>query len=105
MTHSSILVYLQSVVFASKLANCTPPSLSHPSVKMVLEGSRRIGIPGVSGAIPLTVDVLKSLYFHVNLSTRAGQVFWAACLLMFFSLLRISHLVETPHRLSKWLRM
>lgn len=94
LTHSSILVYLQSVIFASKLVSCYPPSMTHPSVKMVVEGSRRSGIQAGSGANPLTIKVLKELYFHVNLSTRAGRVFWAACLLMFFSLLRISHLVE-----------
>lgn len=70
-----MLTYLQAVVFVSKLSSCTPPSLSHLSVKMVLEGTRRSGIPVGTGAIPLTLDVLKSFYPHVKLSCRADCVF------------------------------
>lgn len=38
MCHSSLLVYLQAVVFASKISSVPPPSLSNVSVKIVLEG-------------------------------------------------------------------
>lgn len=99
MSLSSIQVYLQAVIFASKLSSCAPPSLSHDSVKLVLEGTRRTGIVGGSGATPLTILVLKKLFPHVNTSRRVDCVLWAACLLMFFTLLRISHVVESAHTL------
>lgn len=99
LSHSSMLVYLQAVIFASKLSACTPPSLNFPSVKMVLEGSRRTGKPVGHGAIPVTITTLKELFPNVDLSRRAECVLWASCLLMFFTLLRISHVVDSTHTL------
>lgn len=53
---------------------CTP-SLTHPSVKMVVDGACRDGIHGGSGASPLSLKVLKSLFPHVKLSVKANRAF------------------------------
>lgn len=62
MSHNSIVVYLQAVIFASKLLNCTCPSLTDPCIKSVLEGAKRSGPPPGCGAVPITISVLKRLY-------------------------------------------
>lgn len=99
MSYSSILVYLQAVVFASKLNCIEPPSVLDPVVKLVLEGVKRHGVSPSTGAVPLTINLLKKLYFGLNLSERVSRVFWASCLLMFFSLLRVSHVTTSVHNL------
>lgn len=76
MSHSSIIVYLQAVIFGAKLALSEPPCISNPSVKLVLEGTKRNGIPVSSGAIPITLPVLKKLYSVLNLSKVVSRVFW-----------------------------
>lgn len=97
MSHSSLLV--QAVVFVSKLYAVNPPSMNHHSVKLVSEGAKHSG-PGVSsGAYPLTLYSLKKLYTGIKFSERIHCVFWASCLLMFFSLLRVSHVTESIHNL------
>lgn len=100
MSHNSIIVYLQAVVFASKLMDYPIPTFADPCTKSVLEGAKRSGPAPGSGAVPVTVSVLRRLFSGVDLSSRAAQVFWASCLLMFFSLLRISHVVDSVHSIK-----
>lgn len=97
--HILRLLYIQAVVFASNLANVPPPSSSSSVVKLVLEGIKRDGCTPSTGANPMTSQLLKKLYFHVNLSERVYRVFWACSLLMFFSLLRVSHVTNSCHNL------
>lgn len=99
MCHTSIVVYFQAVIFASKLSHCAPPCTSNPCVKLVLEGAKRNGFVSGSGAVPITLSILKTLFPHVKISKRINKVFWASCLLMFFSLLRVSHITESRHAL------
>lgn len=44
--------------------------------------------------------MLKQLFTGVNFSLRAAQVFLASCLLMFFTLLRVSHVTNSVHSLK-----
>lgn len=99
MCYMSIVVYLQAVIFGSKLSDYTPPCVSSPSVKLVLEGTKRNGGASSTGAAPATLPTIKRLFFFLNLNERINKVFWASCLLMFFSLLRVSHVTESRHNL------
>lgn len=99
LSHSSLLVYLQAVIFVSKLYGIPPPSMNHPSVKLVLEGAKGNTSELVSGAVPVTLSLLKKMYLGINQLEKLHCVFWASCLLMFFSLLRVSHMTESVHNL------
>lgn len=100
LSYSSLLVYLQAVIFVSKLYSVPAPSMSHPSVKLVLEGSKRVAPEVSSGASPITLELLKELYQGIDCARKTHCVLWASCLLMFFSLLRVSHVTDSIHSLK-----
>lgn len=48
---------------------------------------------------PITLGILKKLRVQLNLSRSSHVMFWACLLLLFRSLLRVSHVIDSPHNL------
>lgn len=100
MTHSSIVNYIQAVVLAHKFRGISPPSVSSSALKMTLAGVKRVGRKPSRSRDPITIPILLRLYAQLNLSKINNIMFWACCLLLFRTLLRVSHVVTSPHTLK-----
>lgn len=99
LSYSSICSYIHAVVFVHKLRGFTPPCVSSPSVKLTLLGiKKKPAIVSVTRA-PITLGHLKKMRCKLSLSRPSHIMFWACLLLMFRSLLRVSHVTTSPHNL------
>lgn len=99
MVYSSIINYAQAVLLAHRLRNIEPPSVSSHSVKLTLLGVKRRSGSNPNPRAPMTISILRRLYSCLNFNVKFHVLFWAASLLLFRSLLRVSHVVESPHSL------
>lgn len=99
MTHGSIVNYIQAVVLAHKLRGLLPPSVSSFTLKLTLDGVKRVGKKSLRSRDPVTISILLSMYNSLDLKQMCNLLFWACCLLLFRSLLRVSHVVLSPHTL------
>lgn len=106
MTFSSIVNYIQAVTLVHKLRNLDPPSVSSHSVNLTLQGAKRRAAPNPNPRAPVTIGVLQKMYNCLNLNVKLHVLFWASALLLFRSLLRVSHVIDSPHTLKcsdiKW---
>lgn len=100
MTHCSIINYLQAVVLAHKLRGIKPPLVSSIPLKLTLAGVKRVGKKSTHSRDPVTLPILLSMYRSLDFSLKSSVLFWACCLLLFRSLLRVSHVVSSPHTLK-----
>lgn len=99
MTHGSIINYIQAIVLAHKFWGLPPPTVSSSSMKLTLAGVKRVGKKPSHSRDPITLKILIKMYNSLNLDRRKCIRFWACCLLLFRSLLRVSHVVASPHTL------
>lgn len=99
MTHGSIVNYVQAVLLAHKFRSIPPPQVSSIPMKLTLAGIKRVGKKPSRVRDPVTIPILLSLYRSLNLNLRSNLLLWACCLLLFRSLLRVSHVVASPHTL------
>ena len=85
---SSISGYLNVVRILHLNAGLPNPLLENWELAMVKRGvARKLGRPPVQ-KLPITVDILKSIYSLLDLSDVADLAFWAAALVGFYGLLR-----------------
>lgn len=95
--HSSIITYYQSVRFFHKLVGFNCPLLSHPELKTVLNGIVRQ--PG-SASVPkpaFSLEDIKSLQAVICVQIDVHLLVWTSVLLLFRTLLRVSHVTDSPH--------
>lgn len=97
MCYSSIITYLQAVVFYHKVNGYDPPSSSSPVMKLTMEGIKRTGKRSSRKRDPVRVSHLKRMYSSLNLKSDHDLLFWGMCLFLFRTLLRVSHVVESNH--------
>lgn len=99
MSYSSIVTYLQAVIFMHKVNGFEPPSGSSPVVKLTLEGIKRSSKGSSRKRDPIKISHLKRLYSILNVNIDSDLLFWGMCLFLFRTLLRISHVVDSSHTL------
>lgn len=97
MVHTSIVNYLQAVTLAHKLRGILPPCVSAIPVKLTLACIKRVGKKSTRVRDPITIDVLLKFYNCLNLNVKSHVLFWAMSLLLFRTLLRVGHVVKSPH--------
>lgn len=100
MTYTSVSNYLQSVIWNHKLLNITPPTVSSDIVQMTLAGIKRRSKPP-RRKDPITIRQLLLIFTHLDMSRTVNVMFWACLLVLFRSLLRVSHVVTSDHTLVK----
>ena len=96
---SSIITYYQAVVFHHVCVGLEPVRLSHPVLKATLKGIEKVKGVGSQGKDPMLPVHLRSLGKVVNFNSEVETLVFVAILLMFRSLLRVSHVVLSPHAL------
>lgn len=99
MVFTSISNYIQGVLFFHKLKGWHPPSASSSQVKMTLQGVKRVKPGGVRPRDPITFKLLSRIYSVLDCELLGHHMFWACSLLLFRTLLRVSHVTESPHTL------
>lgn len=100
MTFGSVSNYLQAVVWVHRLKGLKPPSVSSDLVHMTMTGLKRVSRPPVPKD-PITFKHLKKMYYSLNLSSPLHVMFWSCILTLFRTLLRVSHVVDSPHVLLR----
>lgn len=99
--YSSIVSYLQGIVFHHVLLGMTPPKLSNPQVKSTLAGVKNKKGSDQLGKAPLFFNHLCVMYAHVDFKSHSNFLTWIASVLMFRCLLRVGHVVDSPHTLLR----
>lgn len=100
LSYTSICNYLQAVGFIQKLYGLVPPSVSSDSVKLTLLGIKKKPNIGHELRAPITLGHLKKFKLQLVMSKPSHVMFWACLLLLFRSLLRVSHVTQSPHNLQ-----
>lgn len=100
MVYTSVTNYLQAVIWAHKIRELIPPCVSSVPVKLALAGIKRVGKISTRVREPVTVSMLFKLYSCLDLTRITHVLFWAIALLLFRSLLRVGHVVKSPHNLK-----
>lgn len=104
---SSLQQYLNIVRILHEEAGLANPVTKSWFLSSLLRGVKRSLGDVCKPKLPITVDVLSSIFQTLNLASDDDLVFWAACLVAFFSFLRKSHLLPvssssvTPHVLTR----
>lgn len=101
MKHSSVLTYYQAVLFMHRLANCVAPPTNVPLLRSILLGILNKEDGSSVKKDPFTPDLLLKVYKVVNFSIHVELLTWIGLLLMFRSLLRVSHVIVSPHTLLR----
>ena len=89
---TSIRQYMSVIRLIHIEAGLPNPMEGNWYIQSTLKGiDRLLGTPTVRRA-PVSPDLLIAIRTHLNLNTVPDSMFWAACLLMFFGLLRKANL-------------
>lgn len=101
MKHSSIIAYLQGIVFKHVILGLEPQSMSHPHIKSTLAGIKNDAGSESLQKDPILRQHLRLLSRLVDTSDHSMLSTWIGCLLMFRCLLRVGQVVLSPHTLTK----
>lgn len=97
-SYTSVINYLQGVILGHKFKGFFPPSVSSDEVKLALLGLKNDDVL-TAPRDPVTLLHLKAMYSCIDVKVNSQLMFWAAVLLLFRSLLRVSHITDSPHYL------
>ena len=94
---STIITYYQAVVFYHVCVGIEPVRLSNPILKSTIRGIERDKQDPSKGKDPIFPEHLLAMGKVVNFSSDLEILVFIAAMLMFRTLLRISHIVESSH--------
>lgn len=101
MKPASITAYLQGLVFYHVVHGLEPPELSHPHIKSTLDGVKNKPGRRSTQKDPLYLSHLTRMKDYVVKTDQPMWLTWVASLLMFRCLLRVGHVVSSPHTLLR----
>ena len=107
LQYSSLKQYLNIVRILHEEAGLPNPVSQSWFLSSLLRGVKRCKGDPCKPKLPITGNILCGIFRNLDLSKPGDIVFWAACLVAFFSFLRKSHLMPTsscnvpPHVLNR----
>ena len=101
LKYSSVLAYYQAVIFYHVCAGLEPIRSSNSILKATLNGIKRLATAAPQGKDPIFPSHLRSISRIVDCYDVLDMLVFVASLLMFRSLLRISHIVDSAHTLLR----
>ena len=101
LKYSSIVAYYQSVIFFHTCAGLEPVRVSDPVLRATLNGIKRLVPSREVGKEPILPQHLESMAKVVDVDVELEFIVFVAALLMFRSLLRVSHVVSSDHTLLR----
>lgn len=99
MKLSSIITYYQAVRHFHILFGLKAPALSEPYLRVIINGISNTPAGRTVPKDPFGLRHLMLVYNVICLDLDIHVLLWTALLLMFRSLLRVSHIVQSPHTL------
>ena len=90
---TSVRQYLNVVRILHIEAGLPNPLENNWYVSSILKGVRRVKGDTTKQKLPITLDILRTMFIQLNLSCSFDRVFWAACLVAFYSFFRKSNLL------------
>ena len=96
---SSVTSYYQAVIFYHVCVGIEPVRMSNPVLKATLKGIERDKGQGEIGKDPMLPHHLRELVKVVDLKDDIEILVLVAAIVMFRTLLRVSHVVFSPHTL------
>lgn len=97
LSFSSVRQYLNVVRLLHLDAGLKNPLENNWYVTSILKGVRRVKGDKPSQKFPITLEILRDIFLHLNLYDALDRCFWAACLVGFFSFFRKSNLLIKSH--------
>ena len=101
MKVSSIVTYYQAVVFMHTCYGLSPVTMSNPILKATLKGIENVEGNVGSGKDPLFPKDLRAIAKIVKVDSYLELLVFTAMLVLFRTLLRISHVVESKHMILR----
>ena len=90
---TSIRQYLNVVRILHVEAGLPNPLENNWYVSSILKGVRRVKGDASQQKLPITLDILRKIFSQLDLHCSLDRVFWAACLVAFYSFFRKSNLL------------
>ena len=100
MKASSIITYIQAVNFQMVMLGLPSVSLKEPLLKMTLQGISRLPVNNLHQRDPMLPSHLSKIYDVLDVKNDVEIIVYVSSLLMFRTLLRVSHVVKSPHTLK-----
>ena len=94
---TSIPNYLNIISILHKEFNLPNPLANNWALQSLLTGIKRVKGQPPAQKLPIAPDVLKKIYFQLNLRNSFDASFWAVCLVSFYGMLRKRHLLAGSH--------
>ena len=98
---SSIITYYQAIVFYHVCAGLEPVRLSNPTLKATIKGIEKGESKSACGKDPMFPEHLLAMGKVVDFDSNLEVLVFIAVLLMFRTLLRVSHIVSSNHMLLR----
>ena len=99
LSYSSVIAYYNAVVYMHVCLGREPIRLSNPVLKATVEGIGRVKGRASKGKDPLFPSHLKKVAKVVNVHVGWEVLVFTCMLFLFRTLLRVSHVVRSPHTL------
>ena len=100
MVASSITTYIQAVIFFHNIHGHQPPDWKDFELKATMSGIRNLQVTPSNQKDPLFPKHLVKIARVVDNESVIQRLVWAAMCFLFRTLLRVSHVVSSPHTLK-----
>ena len=100
MVASSISNYIHAIIFFHNINGHTPPDWRDFNLKATISGIKNTQEATSNRKDPLLPKHLAKIAPHVEESSQIQRLVWAAMCFLFRTLLRVSHVVASPHTLK-----
>ena len=101
LAYASIVAYYNAVVYMLVCKGLNPTRMGNPILKSTLEGIARVKGKGQNGKDPLLPPQLKKVAKVVDWGCHIEFLTFVAVLILFRTLLRVSHVVWSAHTLTR----
>ena len=101
MKYSSVINYYQTVIFFHKVKGYSVAGWSDMLVSQTVKGIKNSKKIPDDVKDPLTQKHLEKMYRKANTKTHMGLMVWTMIVFLFSTLLRVSHVVLSPHTLLR----
>ena len=109
MRYSLVINYYQTVIFYHNIKRRAVASWSDPMLAETVKGITNMETLPEDVKDPLTEKHLKIMFQYINVKNEVCVLFWTMIIFLFRTLLRVGHMVMSPHTLrrsdvefSKW---
>ena len=101
MKYSSVINYYQTVIFFHKVKGYSVAGWSDMLVSQTVKGIKNSKKNPQDVKDPLTQKHLEKMYRKANTKAHMGLLVWTMIVFLFSTLLRVSHVVLSPHTLLR----